>query len=196
MSVAGRFVTVEGPNGVGKSTIVAEVCLQLQEREYPVLHTKELTPRFVRSNEESCRGYDLALLIAEDRAYHLQEEILPALAGGKIVVCDRYIETSLVCQGMDGVPQVAIWELNCHFLVPDLSIHLIASADVLGERLAQRKTLTRFEREATPSDELIFYQTARDFLQLHGFNITVIDNGSRSSAETVGSVISAILALK
>ncbi len=98
----GLFVVFDGPNGVGKTTLVNEVATQLRQQGYNVLATKEPTRsplgQFVRNAEEKCRGKTLAYLVAADRQFHLEQEILPALDRGMIVLSDRYIPSSLVLQ--------------------------------------------------------------------------------------------------
>ena len=62
----------------------------------------------------------------------------PQLSLGKIVVCDRYIDSSFVLQGFDGVSEEQIWELNKSFLRPDLNIILLADPEILQKRLQKR----------------------------------------------------------
>lgn len=99
----GFFVTIDGPNGVGKSVTVTRVAQLLRDAGRKVLQTKEPTSRFKRESEE-LRGAKLASLIIEDRRLHLEEEVVPALQGGMMVICDRYIESSLVSCHLDGTP--------------------------------------------------------------------------------------------
>jgi len=79
----GIFVTFEGPNGIGKSSLLDGVANQLAKFDVDILRTKEptLSPlgQFVRTAEENYQGRILACLVAADRYFHLEKEVLPAL---------------------------------------------------------------------------------------------------------------------
>jgi dTMP kinase len=130
MTNNGIFVTFEGPNGCGKSTIMEAVCYSLGERGFNIYKTQEPTAtplgNFARSCEKDLFGKSLAYIVAEDRRSHLEYFIRPALRLGNIVLCDRYIESSLVLQKLDGLDTDFIWSINHGILIPDLSIILIA----------------------------------------------------------------------
>lgn len=171
----GKFITIDGPNGVGKTTVVRLVCDRLNVFGWNILQTKEPTSAFNRENEER-RGLKLARRIIEDRRHHLTDEIEPTLELGMSVVCDRYIESSLVYRKLDGIPFEDTWKENSSFKTPDMSILLIASAPTLEERLKGRKVLTRFEREHTLEEELALYRKAHEFLSDYGFKSVIIEN--------------------
>ena len=82
----------------------------------------------------------------------------------KIVVCDRYIDSSFVLQGFDGVSEEQIWELNKSFLRPDLNIILLADPEILQKRLQKRESLSAFEKRMTREEEIYMYRKAIDFL--------------------------------
>lgn len=175
----GIFITVEGPNGVGKSTFIKRLEEMLLS-EYMVFLTREPSNsnfgNYVRKNEEMLEGEAYAYLIAADRCYHLKNFIVPELNKGKIVISDRYIESSLVLQEYDGVKIDDIWRLNCNFIVPDLSIILLASEEILKCRLLERNELTRFEKKMTRRDEIERYIKAAKFLKVKGFNVVTFYN--------------------
>lgn len=85
----------------------------------------------------------LACLVAGDR--HLTAEILPALQAGKVMVCDRYLPSSLVLQGIDGIESDTVWRLNAGIYVPDVAVLLNADHPVIADRLRQRGAHSRFE---------------------------------------------------
>ncbi len=102
------FVTFEGPDGSGKTTISQLVHERLEELGYESLYTRE--PGGIGISEEirdiildtKNTNMDIrteALLYAASRRQHLVEKILPALGEGKIVVCDRFVDSSLAYQG-------------------------------------------------------------------------------------------------
>lgn len=107
ISTKGFLVAFDGPNGVGKSTLIESVKTRLEFRGYAIYTTKEPTNTecgsFVRKFAESRSGIGLACLVAADRYEHIENEILPELKKGKIVITDRYILSSLILQQMDDV---------------------------------------------------------------------------------------------
>ena len=112
----GILITIDGPGGVGKSTVAQLVVKALDDRAVPVHATVEPTRtplgEHIRAGTETYRGIALACLVAGDRHHHLATEILPALRAGKVVVCDRYLPSSLVLQRLDGLACEIIWQLN------------------------------------------------------------------------------------
>lgn len=192
----GLFVTFDGPNGVGK-TIFNGVADQLHQNGFEIVPTKEPTNsslgRFILQAEESYSGRTLASLVAADRYFHLDNEVLPALRDGKIVLSDRYIESSLVLQRLDDVEVEFVWTLNSQVYVPDLSVILTASPKTLKKRLAQRVSLGRFERTRSRAKELQYYLEAVKFLSQHGFNILLLDNENVPLQENVNNVIKRII---
>lgn len=195
----GIFVTFEGPNGVGKSTLLNGVARQLIQRGFDVIQTKEPTSsplgQFVRSAEENYQGRVLACLVAADRYFHLENEILPALKEGKIVLSDRYVESSLVFQRLDGLDVEFIWNLNSQVYIPDLSVILTASVEVLKQRLSQRNSFTRFERTKSRIDELNYYLEIVEFLSKRGFDILILNNDTISFEQNIEKVVGKILTI-
>src|SRR5699024_1660997 len=129
------FITFEGPEGSGKSTIIKGVNEYLL-KNYETLVTRE--PGGI-SLSESIRDlllndeYDMdgkteALLLAASRRVHLVEKIIPALKSGKIVLCDRFIDSSLAYQGFArGLGFDSIFTINKFAIetnMPDLTIYL------------------------------------------------------------------------
>jgi len=195
----GIFVSFEGPNGVGKSSLLDGVANQLTHLNFDILKTKEptLSPlgQFVRAAEENYQGRILACLVAADRYFHLENEILPVLKSGKIVLSDRYIESSLVLQRLDGLDIEFIWSLNSQICIPDLSIVLTAPVEILEQRLSQRSSFGRFERTKSRTEELSYYLEAIEFLSKHEFNILLLDNGTTPLNQNIEKVVRQILTL-
>ena len=153
----GVFITLEGPDGSGKSSLMPRLAAVLRARGCDVVTTREpgSTPlgeqvrRLVLDTEPKIdrTGRADALLFAASRAQHVDEVILPALERGAVVLCDRYADSSLAYQGSgSGVP---IDELRAvqHFatggLVPDLTILLDLPVEAGLSRKADE--VTRFE---------------------------------------------------
>lgn len=193
----GIFISVDGPNGAGKSTFIRELSMKLSEC-FPVAVTREPTEtlfgEFVKKNEGALKGLEYARLIWADRYYHVRRFILPALAENKIVISDRYIESSIVLQGFDGVSADQVWELNQDFIIPDISIILLADDDQLAERLQQRDTLSNFEKRMTRRQEIEGYRTAADFLAGKGFRHLIFQNNTKADSEkSIADVFDAII---
>lgn len=139
------FITFEGPEGSGKTTVINEVYHRLVI-DYDVIMTRE--PGGVPTGEEIRKivleGNDMdirteAMLFAASRREHLVLKVIPALKEGKVVLCDRYIDSSLAYQGYArgiGVEEVrALNEFAINGLYPDLTIYLNVSAEVGRERI-------------------------------------------------------------
>ena len=101
------FITIEGPEGSGKSTVVSKVAARLEDAGYDVVCTRE--PGGTKISEEirniifsndNMDDKTEALLYAASRRQHLVEKIWPALERGAVVICDRYIDSSIVYQGI------------------------------------------------------------------------------------------------
>ncbi len=104
----GLFITVEGGDGAGKSTQINNINSYFVDRGYDVVHSRE--PGGTRISEE-LRSIVLSkeyaemecetemLIYAAARAQHVREFILPALASGKVVICDRYVDSSIAYLG-------------------------------------------------------------------------------------------------
>lgn len=188
----GFFITVEGPNGVGKSTIVNGLADRLRRMGFDVVGTKEPTAsdlgNFVRQIESELSGVAYACLVAADRYRHLELEVVPALRLGKVVLSDRYVESSLVLQRFDGVDLDFIWALNSRIRVPDLSVILVASPETLAARLTGRPCRGRFERSMSRAMELEYYQDAACYLSARGFNVMVLDNGVNPPEKNIETI--------
>jgi dTMP kinase len=175
----GRFVAVEGPNGIGKTTSAAALYALLRERTTPAHLTTEPsdTPlgRLVRSSESGLSGRALALAVAADRTAHIENEIQPAIDAGQVVISDRYVQSSLVLQRLDGLTLSEIWRYNQHVLQPTVSFYLQLDAETIQARLNERGELSRLERIGSPTRELALYRDAYDVLDRFGWRQITID---------------------
>jgi len=156
----GRFITLEGIEGVGKSTHLRFVRNWLQKRDIPVLQTREpggtLAAEKIRdwllhaANDKLPAMSELLLMFAA-RASHVQQVIQPALASGRWVLCDRFTDASYAYQGGGRkLPERQIAQLE-HMVIkglkPDLTMLLDAPVQVGLNRVRQRGQRDRFERE-------------------------------------------------
>jgi dTMP kinase len=161
--MTGVFITVEGIEGVGKSTQVAVIRAWLEARGRSVVVTREPggTPLAERLRElvlqpqgESVGAVSELLLMFAARSVHLDNFIRPALAQGSIVVCDRFTDATYAYQGSGrGVPDAAIAALEQFVqgtLRPDLTLLLDAPVETGLARAAKRLALggaDRFDAE-------------------------------------------------
>jgi len=177
----GLFITFDGPNGVGKTTLLESVSDKLKLKKMDLVLTKEPTNTelgiFLKNYNEAYRGHPLACVAAADRYYHIKKIITPALDAKKIVLCDRYVDSSLVLQRIDNVDMDFIWAINRDVIIPDLSILFTASPQTLSNRLKLRNTLSVFEHDDNARmKEVEYYEHAAKFLREHGFNVFIINN--------------------
>ncbi|NMH74498.1 dTMP kinase [Bacillus sp. RO2] len=133
--VKGLFITFEGPEGAGKTSVIQKLAAELTEREYPILLTREpggiSIAEQIRNVILDCDNTEMdarteALLYAAARRQHLVERVIPALEENKIVLCDRFIDSSLAYQGHArgiGVEDVlSINEFATEKMMPSLTI--------------------------------------------------------------------------
>jgi dTMP kinase len=166
----GVFITFEGIEGVGKTTNLRFLAEHYHQQDIPILITREPggTPladeirHFLLSeHEESIEPETELLLMFAARAQHISRVILPALAAGKAVFCDRFTDTSFAYQGAArglGAEKIAVLQtLVQKGLTPDLTILLDAPVELALDRLQERAKTDRFESETSA-----FFQRARD----------------------------------
>lgn len=146
----GKLVVFDGPNGVGKTTLIKCVAELLKNNNIDFYTTKEPTEsvlgKFAYDFSENNRGISLACIVAADRYKHLEDEIIPMLKQNKIVLVDRYILSSFLFQGIDGVAFDTILDINKEIIKPDLQIAISAQVQQIQNRLQLRENLTRFEK--------------------------------------------------
>ncbi|WP_336943833.1 dTMP kinase [Acinetobacter modestus] len=154
------FISFEGTEGVGKTTLIRKIHQYFEQQGKEVVLTREPggTPlaEQIRSlllavNHEEQMSHDTELLlIYAARAQHLQQVILPALAAGKIVLSDRFTDASFAyqCSGR-GLSQEKLQLLNQTFVakMPNITFWLDAPIELGMTRARERGALDRFEQE-------------------------------------------------
>ncbi|URM33074.1 dTMP kinase [Cytobacillus firmus] len=148
----GKFITVEGPEGAGKTTIIDMLATNLAKEGYQVLQTRE--PGGIEIAEQ-IRSVILdkkntkmdprteALLYAAARRQHLAEKVKPALDEGSIILCDRFIDSSLAYQGYArglGIEEVySINSFAIEGMMPELTLYFDIDPEAGLERINQHK---------------------------------------------------------
>ncbi len=197
--IPGSLIAVDGPNGVGKTTLIEIIATNLQLAGYKVLKTKEPTAselgRWIREKQNSVRGRSLACLVAANRYEHIESVIQPALANGLMVLTDRYLASSFVYQISDDVSSEFVWAVNSQSNVADLTICLFAEKDAILKRRAGRKTPSRFEIFLSPAQEILLYRNACKELRKYGWVVVEYLNDD-GCAETIGKEIADIIIQK
>ncbi|MHA1547763.1 MAG: dTMP kinase [Alphaproteobacteria bacterium] len=206
--MTGRFITFEGGEGTGKSTQVVELAETLRARGIDVVVTREpggtpgaeairtmilsgLAARFGPEGE--------ALLFAVARADHVDSVIMPALAAGRWVICDRFIDSTRVYQGGDGgVDPAAVKQLETTAigdLVPDLTIILDLPAAQGLARAAERTVAADAQPDRFERDGLMIHEQRRqaflDIAAAEPERCVVIDANS-PKAEVARAVLDAV----
>ncbi len=157
----GIFITFEGNDGSGKTTISTKVYETLKNKGYPVLYTREpggieiaeqIRSIILDPNNTEMDARTEALLYAASRRQHLIEKVLPALKQGKIVLCDRFIDSSLAYQGVGrDIGMKEVFDMNAFAIeghMPDVTIFLSVSLKTGMKRVAQRGNLDRMDQES------------------------------------------------
>ncbi len=202
----GLFITFEGPDGSGKTTVTGRICNLLSEKGFDVVHTRE--PGGIAIAEE-IRNIILdpknttmdpkteALLYAASRRQHLVEKVLPAMAQGKIVICERFIDSSLAYQGFGrqlGFEEVlGINLFATDNVYPDLTIYLDIDEAVGLSRLKDRDFKDRLDQESIEFHHRVS-EGYRAVLERFKERIHVID-ASRSLDEVVDACLNEVLEL-
>lgn len=157
----GKFITLEGNDGCGKSTVAAAIVEKLKAEGYPVILTRE--PGGIAISEQirqvildpqntSMDGRTEALLYAASRRQHLVEKVIPAINNGNIVICDRFLDSSLAYQGVArglGIDNVLnINQFAIDDCMPALTIMLKIDPRLGLKRVAKRHQSDRLDAEA------------------------------------------------
>jgi dTMP kinase len=164
----GKFITLEGSEGVGKTTNIDVVCRLLEANGVPFIKTREpggtplaeaLREAMLAVREEEVSAMTELLIVFAARTQHLDRVIRPALAAGRWVVCDRFTDASYAYQGygrgldLERITALEGWVQNG--LQPDLTLLLDLAPEVAEQRM-QERTKDRME-----SEKVEFYQRVR-----------------------------------
>ena len=169
MMEKGIFISIEGPDGSGKSTQIENIKAFFKERNIDIVFTREPggTPIGERIREiildnnckEMCSMTE-AMLYAASRAQHVSEIIKPALSEGKVVVCDRFVDSSIAYQGFGrelGDPVKVINMYAIDGCMPDVTFLLKLDPDIGIQRILKgREAEDRLEQEKAEFHRKVF----------------------------------------
>lgn len=189
--VRGIFITIEGPDGSGKTTALQQVVPRLQqEMNRKVVATREpggspiaekIRSLILDPSHTDMDSRTEALLYAASRRQHLIEKVLPVLESGDVIFCDRFVDSSIAYQGYArGIGEEGIREINqfaTEGLEPDVTLYIDVPAEVGIQRI--HANLDEREYNRLDQEKLDFHEKVRaGYLQLAKANperIVVVD---------------------
>jgi dTMP kinase len=201
----GCFFSFEGPDGAGKTTMIAKLETFLREKGFAVLSTREpggvriaeaIRSIILNPDHTEMDGRTEALLYAAARRQHLLEKIIPAVEAGNIVLCDRFVDSSLVYQGfarglgVDEILQINQFAIDGYF--PSLTIYFDVDPKIGLERIQKNK-----QREVNRLDmeSLSFHYKVREgYLKLaKRFSERIVTIDASKSPDEVFAMTAAVV---
>ena len=203
----GLFITFEGPDGSGKTTVSKAVCERLSAEGYKVRYTREpggsaiaeqIRNVILDPQNTAMDARTEALLYAASRRQHLVERVLPALEEGITVISDRFVDSSLAYQGCGrqiGIQEV--YDINMFAIegrMPDRTIFLDIDAETGLERIHRgRAVLDRLDQESTDFHQRV-YDGYQKVIELYADRMIIIDAG-RTPEEVIEDAFQAVKGL-
>lgn len=164
----GLFITFEGNDGSGKSSVIEAIKLELEKRGYDIVYSREPGGSKIAEKirevilDKDNMGMDdktESLLYAASRREHIMKTILPALNDGKIILCDRFLDSSLAYQGYArGIGIDNVYEMNEYAtdgLLPDLTLLVCVRPEIGLNRI---KNNNRGELDRLELEKMEFHQ--------------------------------------
>lgn len=183
----GLFITMEGPDGSGKSTVTRLLTEYLKEKGYEIVITREPGGTRISENIRNMildnRNYKMsavteALLYAASRAQHVHQKIKPALEKGKVIICERFVDSSLVYQGIGrklGIEKIKeINDFATQNIEPDITIFFDIPPELAADRRRNRRKKDRLEKESITFHKEV-YKGYVKLAKMYPERITVID---------------------
>lgn len=183
----GLFITFEGPDGSGKTTVATIVVSKLKEMGYNVIHTREpggidiaeqIRNVILDPKNTAMDARTEALLYAASRRQHLVEKVLPAIERGDIVICERFVDSSLAYQGYGrglGFDDILkINEFATAGLEPDLTVYLDVDEELGLSRVESRPGKDRLDAESKSFHHLVC-EGYKEVLRRFPERISVVD---------------------
>ena len=206
------FITFEGPDGSGKSSVIKKVYEDLTQKGYSIILTREpggtpisekIRDIILDNNNTNLDARTEALLYAASRRQHLVEKIWPALKEGKIVLCDRFLDSSLAYQGggrhlgIDNVLNINLFATENTY--PDVTFFFDVSPEIGLTRVShdKKRVADRLDNETEGFHDTV-YESFKEIIKRYPKRFYVID-ASKSLDEVifnVETILAQILAKK
>jgi dTMP kinase len=184
--MSSAFIVLEGPDGSGTTRHSELLAKRLRSRGNDVVLTAEPTEgQYGREVHDAIRSRtprspaEIQKLFCLDRADHVELAILPALDAEKIVVCDRYVPSTIIYGEASGVSRDQLEQWNAAFPKPDVLLILLPPFEVCWERVGRRKSHDSFEKEAF---QRIVYKGYEKYAEDHSEAIVVDTSGRKQDA--------------
>jgi len=197
----GRFITIEGPEGSGKTTVAKRLVTKLENEGYKVMYTREpggveiaekIRNIILDVNNTNLDVRSEALLYAASRRQHLVEKVLPALEKDYVVICDRFVDSSLAYQGYArGIGIEEVYSINMFAIDnkwPDLTILLDIEPEVGLERIMKNRQdeVNRLDLEGIAFHKKV-HEGYNIIKKTYANRMTLVD-GNRSEDEVFNDV--------
>lgn len=196
----GKFITIEGTDGSGKSTQIELLMDYLRKKGADVIFTREpggtqisekIREIILDVDNSEMTGITEALLYAAARSQHVEEKIIPALEAGKIIICDRFVDSSIAYQGaargLGAEKIMGINEAALHGIMPDMTLFFDLSPEKGILRKKNERALDRLEKEKMDFHEKV-YEGYKNLCKKYPERIKPID-ADRSIDEVHSEVI-------
>ena len=183
----GIFITLEGPDGSGKSTIMKLIINYFNDKNIEFIATSEsggteigedIRKIILDERNKDMAAETEALLYAASRSQHVEEKILPALKSGKVVLCERFVLSSLAYQGVGrnlGIEKVKmINDFATKGVEPDLILFFHVDPVATLDRKTEEMGGARIEKEGTKFHKKV-YEGYMKLLKIYPENIQIID---------------------
>ncbi|EWC63829.1 Thymidylate kinase [Actinokineospora spheciospongiae] len=199
--MTGMLVSIDGPAGAGKTTVIDLVGHHLRALGHLVHTTTEPSRgpigQLARSHADVLHGYALASLVAADRYHHLDAELRPRRDSGHIVLCDRYLPSTLVLQRIDGVRLDFLEAVNAHVDLPDLAVLLTVAPRVAATRVhARGGAHSRFHQgPSSTAQEIVCYEQTATWLTDRRVPVLRVDTTTSSPNEVATTITEGIVAM-
>jgi dTMP kinase len=192
LSKKGVFICIEGLDGCGKTTQAKLLAKKLRESHnavYTAEPSRGKIGTFIRERclygEKRLSTVVEALLFAADRVEHVENEVLPALHEGHLVISDRYVYSSLAYQGAAGLSIEWIEQINEHTLKPDLAVFIDVDPKTVMHRLKpERSVMENMETQQKVRDVYLKFVAKGGLVRI---------DGNRTKAEVSDALYAVVL---
>lgn len=201
----GLFITFEGGECSGKTSIIQALCKELEKRNISYISTREpggidiaeqIRAIILKVENKAMTEETEALLYAASRMQHLSERVLPAIESGNVVICDRFLDSSLAYQGYArGLGMDDVLKINSFALthMPDCTFFIDVKPEIALKRLATRSKVDRLELEGIEFHQKV-YEGYQKVCSLYPSRIIKID-GNRELSIIIDECVKKVLNL-